>query len=91
VRTVEHLLAALACSGVDDARIEIDGPEVPLLDGSAQVWVEAIQAVGCRGRRAGEGEPCFSDGASVQTGTESRAKEGKEDTGTSEPLVTKDT
>ena len=42
VRTVEHLLAALAGSGVDDARIEIDGPEVPLLDGSALPWVEAI-------------------------------------------------
>src|ERR671933_353236 len=46
VRTVEHLLAALAGSGVNDARIEIDGPEVPLLDGSAKVWVEAIQEVG---------------------------------------------
>ncbi|NET58850.1 MAG: UDP-3-O-acyl-N-acetylglucosamine deacetylase, partial [Symploca sp. SIO2E6] len=46
VRTVEHLLAALACSGVDDARIEINGPEVPLLDGSALLWVEAIQEVG---------------------------------------------
>lgn len=46
VRTVEHLLAALACSGVDDARIEIDGPEVPLLDGSARLWVEAIDEVG---------------------------------------------
>jgi UDP-3-O-[3-hydroxymyristoyl] N-acetylglucosamine deacetylase len=46
VRTVEHLLAALAGSGVDDARIEIDGPEVPLLDGSAQDWVEAIAQVG---------------------------------------------
>jgi UDP-3-O-[3-hydroxymyristoyl] N-acetylglucosamine deacetylase len=46
VRTVEHLLAALACSGVDDARIEIDGPEVPLLDGSALFWVEAIREVG---------------------------------------------
>jgi UDP-3-O-[3-hydroxymyristoyl] N-acetylglucosamine deacetylase len=46
VRTVEHLLAALACSGVDDARIEINGSEVPLLDGSAQVWVEAIHEVG---------------------------------------------
>ncbi len=42
VRTVEHLLAALACCGIDDARIEIDGPEVPLLDGSALPWVEAI-------------------------------------------------
>lgn len=46
IRTVEHLLAALACSGVDNARIEIDGSEVPLLDGSAQVWVEAIAQVG---------------------------------------------
>lgn len=46
VRTVEHLLAALAGSGVDNARIEIDGPEVPLLDGSARVWVEAIREVG---------------------------------------------
>ncbi len=46
VRTVEHLLAALAGSGVDDARIEIDGPEVPLLDGSAKSWVEAIAEAG---------------------------------------------
>lgn len=46
VRTVEHLLAALAGSGVDDACIEIDGAEVPLLDGSAKVWVEAIAAAG---------------------------------------------
>ncbi len=44
VRTVEHLLAALAGMGVDDARIEIDGPEVPLLEGSAQRWVEEIAA-----------------------------------------------
>ncbi len=42
VRTVEHLLAALVASGVERARIEIDGPEVPLLDGSAQPWAEAI-------------------------------------------------
>jgi UDP-3-O-[3-hydroxymyristoyl] N-acetylglucosamine deacetylase len=46
VRTVEHLLAALAGSGVDDARIEIDGSEVPLLDGSARNWVEEILEVG---------------------------------------------
>ncbi len=42
VRTVEHLLAALAASGVENARIEIDGPEVPLLDGSAKIWTESI-------------------------------------------------
>lgn len=46
VRTVEHLLAALVCMGVDNARIEIDGPEVPLLDGSAQVWTQSIAQVG---------------------------------------------
>src|SRR6476646_3956661 len=46
VRTVEHLLAALSGLGVDNARIELDGPEVPLLDGSAQCWVEAIAQAG---------------------------------------------
>lgn len=46
VRTVEHLLAALVTAGVDNARIEIDGPEVPLLDGSAKGWAEAIAQVG---------------------------------------------
>ena len=46
VRTVEHLLAALSGMGVDNARIEIDGPEVPLLDGSASVWTANIAQVG---------------------------------------------
>lgn len=46
VRTVEHLLAALAGLGVDNARIEIDGSEVPLLDGSGREWTSAIASVG---------------------------------------------
>ncbi|MCG5056768.1 MAG: UDP-3-O-acyl-N-acetylglucosamine deacetylase [Limnoraphis sp. WC205] len=46
IRTVEHLLSALTAMGVDHARIEIDGPEVPLLDGSAKIWAEAIANVG---------------------------------------------
>lgn len=46
VRTVEHLLAALSGMGIDNARIEIDGAEVPLLDGSAQDWVTAITEAG---------------------------------------------
>ena len=46
VRTVEHLLASLMAYGVDDARIEIDGEEIPLLDGSAKNWCEAIAQVG---------------------------------------------
>ncbi len=46
IRTVEHILAALSGMGVDDARIEINGPEMPLLDGSAQNWVDEIAKVG---------------------------------------------
>jgi UDP-3-O-[3-hydroxymyristoyl] N-acetylglucosamine deacetylase len=46
VRTVEHLLASLAALGILDARLEIDGGEVPLLDGSAQEWVTAMLAAG---------------------------------------------
>ncbi len=46
VRTVEHLLASLAAMGIDNARIEIDAAEVPLLDGSARIWAESIAAVG---------------------------------------------
>lgn len=46
VRTVEHLLSALAGMGVHHARIEIDGPEVPLMDGSAKIWADAIATVG---------------------------------------------
>ncbi|MBD2448837.1 UDP-3-O-acyl-N-acetylglucosamine deacetylase [Nostoc sp. FACHB-152] len=48
VRTVEHLLASLAGMGVNNARIEIDGPEVPLLDGSAQIWADSIAQVGLK-------------------------------------------
>lgn len=46
VRTVEHLLAALSGLGITDVRIEVDGPEIPLLDGSAQEWVSAIAQAG---------------------------------------------
>jgi UDP-3-O-[3-hydroxymyristoyl] N-acetylglucosamine deacetylase len=46
VGTVEHLLAALAGLGIDNALVEIDGPEVPVMDGSARVFVEAIDQAG---------------------------------------------
>jgi UDP-3-O-[3-hydroxymyristoyl] N-acetylglucosamine deacetylase len=46
IGTVEHLVAALFGLGIDNARIEIDGPEVPILDGSAASFVEMIRAVG---------------------------------------------
>ncbi len=46
VRTVEHLLSALFGMGVHNACIELDRPELPILDGSALPWVEAIAQVG---------------------------------------------
>ena len=46
VRTVEHLMAALAGCGIGNALIEIDGPEVPILDGSSLPFVEAILDAG---------------------------------------------
>ena len=44
--TAEHVLAALAGLGVDNAVIEIDGPEVPIMDGSAEPFVAAIDQAG---------------------------------------------
>jgi len=46
VATIEHLMAALAGLGVDNVLVEIDGPEVPILDGSAAPFIDAIDAVG---------------------------------------------
>jgi UDP-3-O-[3-hydroxymyristoyl] N-acetylglucosamine deacetylase len=46
--TVEHLLAALAGVGITSALLLVDGPEIPLMDGSAQPWVEAIAEVGLK-------------------------------------------
>lgn len=46
VTTVEHLIAALFACGVDNCHVEIDGPEVPIMDGSAKPFVEQIIATG---------------------------------------------
>jgi UDP-3-O-[3-hydroxymyristoyl] N-acetylglucosamine deacetylase len=48
VGTIEHLMAALAGCGIDNARIAIDGPEVPAMDGSAAPFVELIEKAGVR-------------------------------------------
>lgn len=42
VGTVEHLMAALAGLGLHDALVEVDGPELPILDGSAAPWVQRL-------------------------------------------------
>ena len=44
--TVEHAMAALYALGLDNVLIQVDGPEFPILDGSAELYVQAIQRVG---------------------------------------------
>ena len=46
VSTIEHLMGALYGIGIDNALIEINNKEVPIFDGSAKVFVEAISKVG---------------------------------------------
>jgi UDP-3-O-[3-hydroxymyristoyl] N-acetylglucosamine deacetylase len=48
VSTVEHLMAAFAGCGVHNAIVDLDGPEVPIMDGSARRFVGAILRVGLR-------------------------------------------
>lgn len=46
VSMVEHLCAALYGCGIDNVDVHVEGDEVPVLDGSARTWVEAIESVG---------------------------------------------
>lgn len=52
VSTVEHVLAALAGLGVDNAVVELDGPESPIMDGSALPFVRALDRAGLRAQAA---------------------------------------
>jgi UDP-3-O-[3-hydroxymyristoyl] N-acetylglucosamine deacetylase/3-hydroxyacyl-[acyl-carrier-protein] dehydratase len=52
VHTTEHVLSALYGLMVDNALIQIDGPEIPIMDGSALPFVEAIEAVGYQEQEA---------------------------------------
>lgn len=52
ISTIEHLMAALWSCGVDNALIEIDAPEVPIMDGSAKCFVEELQKAGVKEQNA---------------------------------------
>jgi UDP-3-O-[3-hydroxymyristoyl] N-acetylglucosamine deacetylase len=52
VSTVEHVLSAFAALGLDNAVVEIDGPEVPIMDGSAICFVEALEKAGLNRQNA---------------------------------------
>ena len=48
VSTIEHLMAALVMSGVDNAVVEIDGPEMPIMDGSSLDFIRGLDRVGLK-------------------------------------------
>jgi UDP-3-O-[3-hydroxymyristoyl] N-acetylglucosamine deacetylase len=54
VHTVEHVLAALHGMGIDACRVEVDGPEIPILDGSAASFVALVREAGIQTLRAGK-------------------------------------
>lgn len=54
VATVEHVLAALTGLGIDNCRVEVDGPEIPILDGSAAPFVWLVREAGVEKQRAGK-------------------------------------
>lgn len=56
VSTIEHAMAALYASGIDNCIIDIDGPEMPILDGSALPFIQAIQRAGVKEQAA---EKCY--------------------------------
>lgn len=52
VSTVEHIMAALAGTGVDNALVELDGGEIPIMDGSAWPFIDAIEKTGLQNQDA---------------------------------------
>lgn len=50
ISTIEHLLAALFGMGISNALIHVDGPEIPVADGSAKTWVDLIEQAGITGQ-----------------------------------------
>jgi UDP-3-O-[3-hydroxymyristoyl] N-acetylglucosamine deacetylase len=54
VSTIEHVMSALLGMGIDNCRVEVDGPEIPIMDGSAAPFVCLINEAGVRELKAGK-------------------------------------
>ena len=52
VCTIEHCLAALYAAGIDNALIELDGPEMPIVDGSSAIYADSIEEIGVEEQKA---------------------------------------
>lgn len=68
ISTIEHLLSALRGMGIDNAEIEIDGPEVPVMDGSALPFVNMIKSAGIREQDRGKQFLVIKKAVSVKDG-----------------------
>ena len=62
VSTIEHAMAALYASGIDNCLVQLDGPEMPILDGSSRYFMQFIQQVGVEA----QDEVLAGDGLSVR-------------------------
>ncbi len=71
VRTIEHVLSALAGMGVDNVQIDLTGPEVPIMDGSALPFVELLREAGLRRQLAPKTFLKVRQPISVEIGTRS--------------------
>lgn len=71
IATVEHVMAALAICSIDNVAIDVFGPEVPILDGSAAPFVDAIRKAGAVSQRAPRHEIIIDGAISIRDGDRS--------------------
>jgi len=71
ISTTEHILSALLGTGVSDAEIELAGPEIPIMDGSARLFVEEIERAGVVESR--QSRPVFTIDAALELRNGDRA------------------
>lgn len=68
VSTIEHVMSAFAALGVDNARVDIDGPETPIMDGSAKPFIDALDRTGLARQKAPRKVLVIKKTISVQDG-----------------------
>ncbi len=68
IDTVEHLMAAIASLGIDNLIVEVDGPEVPILDGTSARFIEAFDEVGAIAQDAKRRFICILKTVRVEAG-----------------------
>ena len=68
IETVEHLMASIYALSITNLLIEVDGPEIPILDGSAKLIIQKLQQTGLRNQNAQQNELSWSNYFKVEDG-----------------------